>query len=463
MNVKPTNQIVLPVILYVFVQTTGCRNATVQGDNQVITPVIPTSMISISTQPDVFASMSQPPEVVAVDPSKKSVVDVGTRGCKLHIPAEAFVYEDGSPVVSPVDIKFRDFTNKSDILFSQIPMTFTENGEELCFNSAGMFEIKGECKGQKVQIARGKEIKVDYPLAQKPEGLAFYRFDEAANNWVKEQSIEKEASEPKKMEPKKPAIKEIENTGEVRVDRKIPQVVKAWISSVVLTDGVPYILNEDGTKGFLDIRMNAEYKFPRSMYDYLFANPQFYLAFQFDIDTVAGKLININPHPLNPSKEFDAGIMKYLKDLRGIKMQKQKLNYEVEYHGVARYEMIFNDYPGTNETLQLRDPQNAIAWNSGPMAPAQDLKPTQANPGIISPAFFDPGHTYPDVVRGLSVKGFGIYNCDQAFRKGNLVSIHPKFADEKGEPILTSTVVCVLQPDINSSFSFSPDQIILNA
>ncbi len=72
----------------------------------------------------------------------------------------------------------------------------------------------------------------------------------------------------------------------------------------------------------------------------------------------------------------------------------------------------------------------------------------------------DAGHTYPALVRGLNSPSFGVFNCDQIFRIEQQLSIAPTYIDEKtGKSINDGNVACVINLNVNGSFSFNPTMI----
>ncbi len=73
------------------------------------------------------------------------------------------------------------------------------------------------------------------------------------------------------------------------------------------------------------------------------------------------------------------------------------------------------------------------------------------------------GHTYPDIVKGLNVGEFGVYNCDQIYRIPNLVSIKASYFDANGKEIKNTKVLSLIDMDYNGAFSFSPEQFNCNA
>lgn len=90
---------------------------------------------------------------------------------------------------------------------------------------------------------------------------------------------------------------------------------------------------------------------------------------------------------------------------------------------------------------------------------------------LLAEGSSDPGHTYPALVRGLNSPSFGVYNCDQIFQLSDQISVRPKYVDQNsGDEITDGHVACVVNLNVNGSFSFSPatiscsqsaDQVIL--
>lgn len=75
----------------------------------------------------------------------------------------------------------------------------------------------------------------------------------------------------------------------------------------------------------------------------------------------------------------------------------------------------------------------------------------------------DPGHTYPDIVKGLNVESFGVYNCDQIYRLPNRVIITAKYIDEQGNEIKNLHVLSMIDLKYNGAFSFDPKSFVCDA
>lgn len=75
----------------------------------------------------------------------------------------------------------------------------------------------------------------------------------------------------------------------------------------------------------------------------------------------------------------------------------------------------------------------------------------------------DVGHTYPDIIRGLNVDSFGVYNCDQIYNIPNLVAVEATYLDGEGNKIKDLQVLSLIDLKYNGAFSFSPINFQCNA
>jgi hypothetical protein len=111
-----------------------------------------------------------------VNPGKAEKIVVNETGTTIEIPANAFVDEKGNPINEQVDINFREFHDAAEIIASGIPMHNHETGEYM--ETAGMFEIKGLCKGKEVFIAPNKKIKINLASYNEGDRFDFFKLDE---------------------------------------------------------------------------------------------------------------------------------------------------------------------------------------------------------------------------------------------------------------------------------------------
>lgn len=107
---------------------------------------------------------------------------VGTAGTEVLIPADAFVHEDGSPVVGDVEVLFREVVNKPGMILNNLPTN--SNGRMLV--SGGVINLEAVSDGKKLKLAAGKTVLVNFPMGH-VEGMELFkgRYDAAGKlNWL---------------------------------------------------------------------------------------------------------------------------------------------------------------------------------------------------------------------------------------------------------------------------------------
>lgn len=75
----------------------------------------------------------------------------------------------------------------------------------------------------------------------------------------------------------------------------------------------------------------------------------------------------------------------------------------------------------------------------------------------------DAGHTFPDIVKGLNIGAFGVYNCDQIYRLQNRITIHANYVDEYNQVINDGKIISLIDLNYNGAFSFSPNSFICDS
>lgn len=124
------------------------------------------------------------PETITIENTDKDIEMTTSTGTKLKIPANAFIYADGTSVEGPVNVSYREFTDPLDIALSGIPMTYApEGGEEGVFASAGMFELYASQGNKPLQLATDKAIDVIQTTPWSGTDYNFYVMDTGAGTW----------------------------------------------------------------------------------------------------------------------------------------------------------------------------------------------------------------------------------------------------------------------------------------
>lgn len=118
-----------------------------------------------------------------ISPTKDTVI-YHKSGSVISIPKDAFLDEKGNVITTPVALKFRMFSNPLEIYLAGIPMTFSnDNGEEMVFESAGMFEMNASNKGKAVNVNPENKIQVDVVSYSEDTKFNRYDFDSESNTW----------------------------------------------------------------------------------------------------------------------------------------------------------------------------------------------------------------------------------------------------------------------------------------
>ncbi len=102
---------------------------------------------------------------------------------KIEVPKNAFVNKAGEVIEGEVEIMYREFHKISETIMSGIPMRYDSAGKVYDFESAGMFDIRGEQNGEPIFINPNANLKVQ--LASEKEGSQFnqYFLDTINNKW----------------------------------------------------------------------------------------------------------------------------------------------------------------------------------------------------------------------------------------------------------------------------------------
>lgn len=161
-------------------------------------------------------NVSVPYQKFSVKPGKEQSITTAT-GSEVHIPADAFVDENGDPVTAPVEIEYREFHSPAEIILSGIPMIYAQDGESGFFETAGMFEINGKSNGKQVFIAEGKQIDIDFVSTQDGD-YHFYRFNKDGEN--KGWQLENQNQPAVKREIDKPSDYQYENVHQTKLPLK---------------------------------------------------------------------------------------------------------------------------------------------------------------------------------------------------------------------------------------------------
>lgn len=115
-------------------------------------------------------------------------------GTKIHVPAQAFEFADGSPASGTINLSYVEYRNKLDFISCGIPMSFkNEEGEFVQFNSAGMFKIEAAQNKKALKLKHGKRIDVDFVKTQDVDDMGIYKFNTSSSKWTKPSELNSDA------------------------------------------------------------------------------------------------------------------------------------------------------------------------------------------------------------------------------------------------------------------------------
>ena len=105
-------------------------------------------------------------------------------GSLIFIPADAFLTEDGNICKGKITVKYRELHTRGDMLVSGINMILFKEGKRKMLESAGMFELYGECNGNTVRLNPGKTIQVRMKCLRELKNLKVYKYDQQNKFWT---------------------------------------------------------------------------------------------------------------------------------------------------------------------------------------------------------------------------------------------------------------------------------------
>jgi hypothetical protein len=109
--------------------------------------------------------------------AKKDEKIVLESGTTIDIPKGSLMPENQK---QKVEIKIREFRDKSAAFVAGIPMDYDQNA---AFESAGMIEIRGEQNNKELKINSEKSISIHLVPTQNPENFGFWYLNEKSKKW----------------------------------------------------------------------------------------------------------------------------------------------------------------------------------------------------------------------------------------------------------------------------------------
>lgn len=371
-----------------------------------------------------------------VNPNRDTTIKISSNGTVIHIPKDAFIDEQGKLISTKVKLSFKEYKNSADIAFSGIPMTYiNESGVEFNFNSSGMFDLRGTSLKSEVKIAPNKALTIDYHLAKKNDDIDFFFLNEENNRWAQIQEI---APDPILASQEKRKLNGLPN------EHKEPLKFDAEDERLIS-------VSFDEFKDIPELEPYKNVKFRVSKKSVFFPNEdEAYHWFYFDAsDTPVFGEYKIT---LKGLKEDGSTVSRnYIVEpvFEGEDLEKAVELFKKQYDSELKLKRILTDRPSEHRQKEINRNIQSGDRTIG----------TLLGDGFLS----DPGHTYPNIVKGLQMSSFGVYNCDQIYRVGSPIFVKASYVDDNGKSIDDGSVLSVIDLSYNGAFSFDPKGFKCNA
>ncbi|MFK8039352.1 MAG: hypothetical protein AB8B74_13750 [Crocinitomicaceae bacterium] len=352
-----------------------------------------------------FKPFQTPPKTFTVNGKQGGTFDCGD-GSSVNIVGNTVTYSDGTPVTGDFTLKYKEFKDPADIVFSGIPMTYDNGNEDLNFSSVGMYDLRADQNGKELSLSEPAEI--DFNCTKPEPNVDFYQMDDATGEWTKERDVSYgEASE----------------------------TLKYTRKSELDFDGHYFELNSKVYSTYTDIH------FDEASWDWVFKHLATYpklnaLVQQFNEQEKTAKT------SVEPKELMDVVVEIMIDEKKAEMRRKMEEKIALQKQQQAEWE----------EKERKRLAEERAKMDSIRIANGKFENSLLAE-GI------DKGHTYPALVKGLNSADFGVYNCDQVYQLEQPLALSPTYVDENGVEITSKHVVCVMDLNFNGSFSFHPNNI----
>ncbi len=119
-----------------------------------------------------------------MDAAVGGVLSVGN-GTEIHVPANAFVNQQGVSVTGEVKISYTEISDPSTILISGIPLNYGSKENPSVMQSAAMFDLNATANGETLELGEGKSIRTVISSNVDGSQFDFFALNEEGKTWDK--------------------------------------------------------------------------------------------------------------------------------------------------------------------------------------------------------------------------------------------------------------------------------------
>lgn len=139
--------------------------------------------IALDQLQDLLSSLAGDPSQQFTLQGDQATAITGRQGTMLWIPADLFVFPDGSPASGLIDLEMQEAYTYADMVALGLS---THSGQEM-LETGGMVFLSAHAEGQELQIRPGGELILSMPTATQKPGMQLFTGDTDANgrltNW----------------------------------------------------------------------------------------------------------------------------------------------------------------------------------------------------------------------------------------------------------------------------------------
>ncbi|PLW94278.1 MAG: hypothetical protein C0592_03470 [Marinilabiliales bacterium] len=116
---------------------------------------------------------------------------------QVSIEKGDLVDKDGNAVTGSYSVYFRDLSTPAEMALSGVPMKYDSGGVANQFQSAGMFEIYAMQGDKQLFVKEGEELDITMPTTDSDAGYNLYTYNETERNWEYQEALNKPVERPK--------------------------------------------------------------------------------------------------------------------------------------------------------------------------------------------------------------------------------------------------------------------------
>lgn len=355
-----------------------------------------------------FKNLSQTFDIFEVD-SKKETIIKRANGTKIKIPKDAFLDQFGEVIHGIVTIQYRDFNDAIDVFLAGIPMEYKLDNKTEHFETAGMFEIKGEQNGNPISINPNNPIQIDIPSQNTDNDFRVFKI-----NGEKKWQYAGEGTVSIKTSTSSRGSQEMKTT-------PFPLTKNYFVMSYW---SVADIIFRKPTKSSPLVKKKmTEYGF--SKFDFYNRTPIEFGGREYPADLVLWELIG-NKIP----KKFQKKVRSKITKVSGNK-------YKIELSKYGKEKKAFTTYANAIIPLEHLFKFSPDEWKSKYKTYLEKLKEEKNRVQMEQAA-----------IRSLKIDDFGIYNWDRFVKFDSHVKIIAdyNFKDQEDE-LFGTTIYCILKND----------------